>query len=103
MLNWFNREAQSSTVLLHTRQMIPSSARIMASSKNRGFINLLVVTTFAIAIIAAIAGHFSLSPPPVLFATRWLFAAVLLIYAIQKRSLTTWILVSTVVGGIFGY
>jgi len=71
--------------------------------RNNRLTNLLVLATLAIAIIAATAGHYLSLPHAVLFTTRWIFAAALLIYAIQKRSLTTWILVSTVVGGIFGY
>jgi proton glutamate symport protein len=75
----------------------------MVRSQNTRVINLLVLATLVIALIAAVAGHYSSLPNALLFATRWLFAAALLIYAIQRRSLTTWILVSTVVGGIFGY
>ena len=63
----------------------------------------MVLVTLALAVIAAIAGHYSSLPHAIVFITRWLFAAALLIYAIQRRSLTTWILVSTVVGGIFGH
>jgi Na+/H+-dicarboxylate symporter len=75
----------------------------MRRSQNARPINLLVLATFVSAVIAAIAGRYSALPHTFLFATRWLFAAALLLYAIQRRSLTTWILVSTVVGGIFGY
>ena len=72
-------------------------------ARNTRLVNLLVLATLLIAMIAVIAGHYSSLPHTVAFVTRWLFAAALLIYAIQRRSLTTWILVSTVVGGIFGY
>src|SRR5256884_3189348 len=72
-------------------------------ARNHKLVNLLVLGTLAIAVIAALAGHYSSLPHAVVFITRWLFAAALLLYAVQKKSLTTWILVSTVIGGIFGY
>lgn len=38
-----------------------------------------------------------------LLITRWSFMAVLIGYAVQKRSLTTWILVSMILGAEFGH
>lgn len=38
-----------------------------------------------------------------LMVTRWSFMAVLVGYAVQKRSLTTWILVSMILGAEFGH
>ncbi len=40
---------------------------------------------------------------PVLVLLRWIFLLFLIIYALKKRSLTTWILVSMMVGAEFGY
>lgn len=42
-------------------------------------------------------------PPALLMTTRWLAVAGLVFYAFLRRSLTTWILVSMVVGATFGY
>jgi len=39
----------------------------------------------------------------VLILSRWIFLAVLVGYAVQKRSLTTWILISMIVGAEFGF
>jgi len=38
-----------------------------------------------------------------LIISRWIFLVVLLGYAVQKRSLTTWILISMIVGAEFGH
>jgi Na+/H+-dicarboxylate symporter len=39
---------------------------------------------------------------PLLLATRWLSMAALVLYALQKRTLTTWILVAMVAGAVLG-
>ncbi len=39
----------------------------------------------------------------VLILSRWLFLGVLVGYAVQKRSLTTWILISMILGAEFGH
>jgi len=39
----------------------------------------------------------------VLIISRWSFLAVLVGYAVQKRSLTTWILISMIIGAEFGH
>src|SRR6185503_18313452 len=38
-----------------------------------------------------------------LFALRWLVVAALILFAVRRRSLTTWILVSMVAGATFGH
>jgi proton glutamate symport protein len=42
-------------------------------------------------------------PAEVLLASRWLAIAVLIVYGIKKKSLTTWILVSMVIGAEIGH
>ncbi len=42
-------------------------------------------------------------PPLLLSSLRWLAAIIFLAYAVLRKSLTTWILVSMLVGGLFGY
>ena len=40
---------------------------------------------------------------PVLVVVRWVVIAQIILYAIYKRSLTTWILISMIVGAEFGH
>jgi len=70
--------------------------------KKKSGILLLIITTI-VCILHALDGYFTDIPESVLFASRWLLVASLIFYAILKKSLTTWILVSMVAGGIFGH
>jgi len=66
---------------------------------------LLGLGASAVAALATVAdqlGWIAL-PPAVLAAIRWLAIAGLVAYAVRKRSLTTWILVSMVIGAEFGH
>ncbi|WP_439879998.1 dicarboxylate/amino acid:cation symporter [Pontibacter sp. MBLB2868] len=63
---------------------------------------LVCVTLAAILTVLQQYGVLSL-PSEVLMAIRWAGIGVLLMYGLQKRSLTTWILVSMVVGAEIGY
>jgi proton glutamate symport protein len=67
------------------------------SKKNTG---LFVLITFTlVAVLHFIHHYFNLSLSPVfLQASRWILMAALFLYGIQKRSLTTWILISMAVG-----
>ncbi len=60
----------------------------------------LVFLILTIAAIFHVIGfyHFYVFPPLFLLATRWIFIASLLTYGFYKRTLTTWILISMVVG-----
>ena len=65
-------------------------------------------TAVAVLVLAAVAlataGFYGLPvPATVLVASRWTAVAALLAYAWRARSLTTWILVSIVVGAVIGY
>ncbi|MGV3640074.1 MAG: dicarboxylate/amino acid:cation symporter [Adhaeribacter sp.] len=63
----------------------------------------LVVLTLA-AVLTVLENYTALSLPPVLLtALRWAGIALLLYYAGRKKSLTTWILASMVVGAEIGY
>jgi proton glutamate symport protein len=42
-------------------------------------------------------------PPVVLMSGRWFILFMLVVYAIKRRSLTTWILISMLIGAEFGY
>ena len=63
---------------------------------------LLCITIAAILTVLQQYGFISL-PTEVLMAVRWAGIGVLLGYGLQKRSLTTWILISMVVGAEIGY
>ncbi len=63
---------------------------------------LLCITIAAILTLLQQYGFISLSADA-LAAIRWTGTAVLLLYGLQKRSLTTWILISMVVGAQIGY
>ncbi len=70
--------------------------------------NRVVVTALILifaASLLALAEYYGLMAvsPAMLKATRWLAIAGLILYAAQRRSLTTWILVSMAVGAEIGY
>jgi len=61
----------------------------------------VAITTSAILSVLA-HGGVPISPR-VLLGTRWLAIAALVPYAFEKRSLTTWILVAMLAGGVLGH
>ncbi len=65
----------------------------------------IALILFFVASLLAVADHFAYFAVPVtmLRATRWLAIAALVLYAAQRKSLTTWILVSMVVGAEIGH
>ena len=71
--------------------------------KNRSV--LLTLALFGVAAILAAGSHYSVITVPagVLLASRWLAIAGLVVYAWQRKSLTTWILVSMAVGAELGH
>ncbi len=65
------------------------------------FLSLVLIT---IAVVVHIAGHYFVTiDGSVLFTLRWAGIAGLLLYAVRKKSLATWILVSMVVGAEVGH
>ena len=66
---------------------------------------LSALATFTLAAILWAVNHYGVAaiPPQVLFTSRWVVIACLILYALVRRSLTTWILVSMVVGTEFGH
>ncbi len=70
--------------------------------KQSGFI---AVITASLAAILLFIDHYSIIdlPQTLLIVSRWLTLAALFLYAIKKRSLTTWILVSMVIGAAIGH
>jgi proton glutamate symport protein len=72
--------------------------------KPRTFLLILpaVVTLAAITHVLNLY-HFADIPAAINLALRWLIVALLLGYAISKKNLTTWILISMIAGAEFGY
>ncbi len=64
---------------------------------------LAVVAITASAILSVLAHGGVPISPRALLATRWLAIAALVPYAFQKRSLTTWIFVAMLAGGVLGH
>ena len=62
-----------------------------------GLLSLLLFTVLAIIYFLHLK-EIVLFPKQLLFTLRWVFIASMVLYAILKRSLTTWILVSMLVG-----
>ena len=63
-----------------------------------------LITIFIAAILASL-NHFDLLEVPDIALTffRWLAAASLILYSIKRKSLTTWILISMVIGASIGH
>lgn len=71
-------------------------------NKNRALVLFAVLAGLA-AVLWAFSHYLHPLPASLLTATRWIAIAGLLVYARYKRSLTTWILVSMVVGAEIGH
>jgi proton glutamate symport protein len=67
------------------------------NKRKSGLLSLLLFTVVAILYIIHL-NNIATIPETVLLIIRWIFIASTLLYAIYKRSLTTWILVSMIVG-----
>ena len=70
----------------------------------RRYLLFLLLTLFIVSFLT-IVNHYSIFTisKTVLMAFRWVAIAVFVGYALYKRSLTTWILISMIVGAEFGY
>jgi proton glutamate symport protein len=64
---------------------------------------LLTIISITLVLLVIKANNILELSPSILFIFRLLSVIVLIIYAIRKRSLTTWILVCMVAGAEFGY
>jgi proton glutamate symport protein len=64
----------------------------------------LAIATFTLTAILSVASHyFTPLPGILLLALRWISIAALVLYALYKRTLTTWILVAMVTGAALGH
>jgi len=70
----------------------------------RRYLLFLLLTLFIVSFLTVV-NHYSIFSvsKTVLMAFRWVAIAVFVGYALYKRSLTTWILISMIVGAEFGY
>ncbi|MBI1796352.1 MAG: cation:dicarboxylase symporter family transporter [Candidatus Eisenbacteria bacterium] len=69
-----------------------------------GVIAALLAALLIAAVLAALDwAHAAAIPAPALIASRWLTIAGLVALGVQRRSLTTWILVSMVIGAEIGH
>ena len=66
-----------------------------------GLITLLFITFAALLGVLKDFGNIDI-PDNLMMATRWVLAVVLVIYALLKKNLTTWILVCMVLGVFVG-
>src|SRR5690606_27991508 len=66
------------------------------NKKKAGFLSFIIFTI--VAILHAAHEYVTAIPDGLLFASRWIFIATLFIYAIYKKSLTTWILTAMAMG-----
>jgi proton glutamate symport protein len=66
---------------------------------------LYSVITIALAALLTVLNHYEWVSihPQLLLITRWIAISGLIFYAVRKKSLTTWILVSMVVGAAIGH
>ena len=71
------------------------------NKRQAGLLALLLFTIVAILHFISMEGWATISPD-ILMASRWIFVASLVLYAIYKRSLTTWILVAMAIGTEIG-
>jgi hypothetical protein len=64
----------------------------------------LAVATFTLAATLSVVSHYFTPLPAILLLTvRWIAMGTLVLYALYKRSLTTWILVAMVIGAALGH
>jgi Na+/H+-dicarboxylate symporter len=65
---------------------------------------ILAVACFTLTAILSVASQY-LTPLPssLLLTLRWISIATLILYALYKRTLTTWILVAMVIGAVLGH
>ena len=59
----------------------------------------LTLATFTLTATLSVVSHYFIPLPAMLLLTvRWIAMGTLVLYALYKRSLTTWILVAMVIG-----
>jgi len=94
--NFFMQDQNAST---------PENGKIKIKVKVPGWVIIsLLASLFAASLLTVLDHYENLSPgKSVLMMFRWIFIVTVVIYAYYKKSLTTWILISMIVGAEFGY
>jgi len=65
---------------------------------------LLFVASFTLtAVLSLVSQYGTPLPPAFLLSLRWISIAALVLYALYKRTLTTWILVAMIAGAVLGH
>jgi len=74
-------------------------------AKVPGYVVLSLFASLFLASLLTILNHYSIIHigKSVLMIFRWIFIATVIAYAFYKKSLTTWILISMIVGAEFGF
>src|SRR5690606_30180363 len=71
--------------------------------KSKLYVLIPLILITITAILVGLEFLFGIIPHDVLFGARWITLLSLVYYCIKKRSLTTWILFSIVLGAVLGY
>jgi proton glutamate symport protein len=67
-------------------------------------LSLIAVIALSASVLVGVAIHYGIPIPPRLsLSVRWLAILACFVYAINRRSLTTWIFVAMIAGAAFGY
>jgi proton glutamate symport protein len=64
---------------------------------------LAMATCTLTAVLSVVSHYFILLPGTLLLTLRWISIATLVLYALYKRTLTTWILVAMIMGATLGH
>jgi proton glutamate symport protein len=83
----------------------PGNGKIKEKVKVPGWVIISLLASLFLASLLTVFAHYEIVTigKPVLIVFRCIFIATLFIYSYYKKSLTTWILMSMVVGAEFGY
>lgn len=83
----------------------PGNGAGKPKTKVPGYVILLLFATLFVAALLTLVDHYNLLHigKTVLMIFRWLFISTVILYAFHKKSLTTWILISMIVGAEFGF
>lgn len=83
----------------------PENGKIKVKVKAPGWVIISLLASLFVASLLTVLDHYEIVSigKYVLMLFRWIFIAAVVIYAYYKKSLTTWILISMIIGAEFGY
>ncbi len=81
------------------------NGKTIAKVKVPGFVILSLFASLFVAALLTVLNHYGILHigKTVVMIFRWIFIATVIAYAYYKKSLTTWILISMIVGAEFGF